>query len=341
MTRQVQLIIVMCVTLVIVSTASHLLTSWLGIETQTGRFWEIPASIDQPSAYLAGSSLSGDAIAWTSVSKQLNQRIIGWGVAGSSPWEWYTFQRKANPVNLTILVVSPYDLNEQFLCDFHANVVPLADTVEDLWRSGSAWHFSKRVLSQYPLMCVRMLFPTAGRANGIIGGLHDKLGKMMGSSAVSNSEAGPTLAFGKESPVKEYKTEKISDWPTARLLRRLAAMRTACQGRQAFDGPKKLAFLRMLQVGREHGRVVVVVLPVSPSYSTEFLGPEETRQFESVLADARRTVPQVQWIRLDQSPELNSDGCFWDLVHMNPKGQRIATGKFLSWLQNNSITNRP
>jgi hypothetical protein len=341
MRRVLQLILIFCVVAGIVSVASYLLVAWLGIETRTGTYWEMGPPGSQPPAYLAGSSLAGDAISWDLVSTQLDQGICGWGVAGSSPWEWERFQRKTHQGPLTIIVISPYDLNEQFLSDFHANVVSAADTIRDLWRSGADWHFSLRVLSQYPLTYARILFPTAGRAYGVIGGLHDKLTKMLGSFAANNSEAGPTLAFGKESQVKEYKRERISDWSPSQLLRRLAAMRSACQGKHSFAGPKKLAFLRMLHEGQERGRVIVVVLPVSPAYTAELLGPEETLRFETELADARQAVPQAQWIRLDHLPELNSEEDFWDLVHMNPDGQQIATRAFLSWLKVHFGSKRP
>lgn len=321
--------------------ASHALTTWLRIETHTGTYWEIGPSRNQPPAYLAGSSLAGDAISWDLVSAQLDQGICGWGVAGSSPWEWERFQRKIHQDPLTIIVVSPYDLNEQFLSDFHADVVSAPDTIRDLWRSGADWPFALRVLSQYPLMYTRTLFPTAGRAYGVIGGLHDKLDKILGSFAADNSEAGPTLAFGKESQVKEYKKERISDWSPSQRLRRLATMRSACHGEQTFTGPKKLAFLRMLQQGQEQGRVIVVVLPVSPAYAAEFLDSKDTLRFESELADARQAVPQAQWLRLDHLPELNSNDNFWDLVHMNSEGKQIATRAFLSWLKNHFESKRP
>jgi hypothetical protein len=332
MKRTFQLVLVLCITVSLAAVTSHLLADWVGIETKTAHPWEIGPPTGQPLAYLAGSSLAGDGVSWAQVSTQLNQRIGGWGVAGSSPWEWDAFQEKARQARLTILVVSPYDLNDQFLCDFHANVVPPGSTVADLWRSHADWLFAKRVLSQYPLMCVRTLFPTAGRSRGVMGELHDKLGKFLGSSSSGGSEAGPTLTLGSQSPVLDYKTAKISDWSQARLLRRLATLRSACQGRHVFDGPKKLAFLRMLRRAEGRGQVFVVVLPVSPAYATEFLSPEVCRQFESALADARHSAPQAEWVRLDQLPELNSNECFWDLVHMNPVGRQIATKAFLSHL---------
>ena len=76
----------------------------------------------------------------------------------------------------------------------------------------------------------------------------------------------------------------------------------------------------------------MVVLPVSPAYAKEFLVSEASQSFESALTEARQAVPQARWIRLDRLESLNSDGYFWDLVHMNSYGQRIATEAFLGEL---------
>ena len=110
-------------------------------------------------------------------------------------------------------------------------------------------------------------------------------------------------------------------------------MRVACQGRHSFDGPKNLAFLRMLRQGQQQGRVVVVVLPVSRAYSENFVNARVSGDFENALDNARRLIPNAQWVRLDQLPDLNSNDYFWDLVHMNTNGQQIATKALLSHLQ--------
>ena len=323
---------------VIASTGSHTLIAWLRIETTSGTFWEIGQENGKPPALLAGSSLAGDGISWERVSAEYHHKIEGWGVAGSSPWEWETFQRRAHHTVLTFLVVSAYDLNEQFLCDFHADNVPALHTVADLWQSQADWHLTKRVLSQYPLRYVRTLFPSAGRSQGVLGGLREKLSKLLRDVATLESEAGPTLAMGKVSGVKQYKKEKITDWSPARMLRRLAGMRGASQGRQSFDGPKKMAFLRMLRHGQQVGSVVVVVLPVSPAYAREFLSPEVFRRFESTLSEAQGSDPQALWLRLDRLPHLDSDEFFWDLVHLNTYGQRIATEALLRHM--NTLSSR-
>jgi hypothetical protein len=327
--RKLQLLVLLSIPLAIASLVSHGLVAWLGIETTTGRIWRVGPATSKPPFFMAGSSLAGDGISWDRACSALGRKIEVWGVAGSSPWEWEPFQHRASDTEGSFLVISVYDLNEHFLCDFHSDVVSPIDTFKDLWRSGADWQFFKRVISRYPLKYLRALFPTAGRSQGVMSGLRDELQKVLGSKAAIAGEAGPTLAMGKGSEVPEYKKVNVSAWPKDRVLRRLALMRGACQGKHTFNGPKHLAFLRMLEYAESHGGVTVVVLPVSPVYATEFLSADVARQFEEMITEARHIVPQAHWVRLDRLPELKSNDCFWDFVHMNATGQRIATDALL------------
>jgi hypothetical protein len=335
MHRKLQLVLALCAATVITALISHIVVAWLKIETTTGKPWKI-GPVDKPLAFMAGSSLAANGISWGDISTDVGLRIGGWGVAGSSPWEWEIFQQKPPPAQVTFLVVSIYDLNEQFLCDFHADVVPLVHTVNDLRRSRADWHFSKRVLSQYPLNYVRVLFPTVGRSDGVMWGMRDQLSYALRLSTDATSESRPTLSVGKSTRSEDSKKGTIRDWEPARMLRRLASMRVACQGRHSFDGPKNLAFLRMLRQGQQQGRVVVVVLPVSRAYSENFVTARVSGDFEKALANARQLIPEAQWVRLDRLPNLNSNGYFWDLVHMNTNGQQIATQALLSHLRASS-----
>ena len=246
--------------------------------------------------------------------------------------EWEHFQGRAEGTLTTVLVVSAYDLNEYIVCDFRAEMAPLGRTIRDLWRTHADWPLCKRLLSQYPLAYVRVLFPTSGRSNGVMVGVREKFKELAGGVFALQAEAGPTLSMGGGELTKQYKTEKISDWDQGRMLRRLTEMKIACQGKQAFDGPKKKAFLRMLEKGSKQGHVIVVVLPVSPAYSREFLTPEVNRAFEQGLAEARSAVPEATWVRLDRIDKLHSNEYFWDLVHMNIYGRQIATEVFLTSL---------
>ena len=194
------------------------------------------------------------------------------------------------------------------------------------------------MLSQYPLQYLRLLFPTLGRSDGVMTGVRDRLSHVLRPWVAVDSEAGPTVATGTGVVSEEVKTGKLTDWSEARLLRRLALMRSACQGKHTFAGPKNLAFLRMLDRAQQQGGVVfVVVLPVSPVYAKEFLSPEATLQFKESLYDLERRVPQANWVHLETLPTLNSDKYFWDLVHMNADGQQIATDAFFSQIRAKGI----
>jgi len=88
----------------------------------------------------------------------------------------------------------------------------------------------------------------------------------------------------------------------------------------------------MLQQGEKQGAVVVVVLPVSPTYMKEFMTPEVTKRYEEALALAQKSAPQTQWIRLDSVQALHSNDLYSDFVHMNPDGKKMATEAFMSQL---------
>jgi hypothetical protein len=137
------------------------------------------------------------------------------------------------------------------------------------------------------------------------------------------------MNFG-ESPLR------VSDWPKSKTLRLLASMRNETRGRHAFNGPKKLAFQRMLLRAQQLGRVIVVVLPVAPAYTDGLVTPEVLRDFQNTLVEAQQVCPQAQFVRLDQLPALNSNACYLDLVHLNGAGRRIATEAFLNWLRQSS-----
>jgi len=140
---------------------------------------------------------------------------------------------------------------------------------------------------------------------------------------------GPILTFGDSGL-------KLSNWPADKTLRRLTSLRKELQRPFAFDGPKHLAFLRMLDRARQCGRVIVVVLPVAQIYTREFVTPEVVDKFEQALRDAQRAVPQAEFVRLDQVPAFKSDEYYGDFVHLNIAGRRIATEIFLSHLKNSS-----
>ena len=323
-----QFLFIICATLVIAAAGSHFVAHWIGLPKPGAAYRRIgPAA--GPQVFCAGSSLLQFGLSWPEISKIFGQGMENWGVGGSSPSEWEVSQLAATNVNLMIIGVSIYDLNEYHLGNARANIAPLAQTIADLWHSGQSWSFSKRLLSQYPLAYLREIFPTAGNADAVLVGLRRKLPTGLRSSAAAEDRAN-SLVVPKDA-VMEFggSTDKMSAWPAAKILRRMALMRSETQGRHAFNGPKQFAFRRMLAREQERGGNVVVVLPVSPTYTKEFLTPEIQQQFEQSLTQVQRQFPQARFVRLDQVAALESDEFYSDPVHLNGAGRDIATAAFL------------
>lgn len=333
MNRRVQLALIALVVTAIATVVSHSVVRWLGVRTSSVSHRVAGAAWQKPMAYVAGSSLLGDALNVDEACSVLEQGMQTWFVAGGSPSEWEQFQARAPEARLTIMGISAYDLNEHVFCDVQANIVPFSHAVRNLIQSRSEWAFTKRVLSQYPLKYVRILFPTVGRSQGVMGGLREHLERIIRPGVKPESEAGPLVPTWGGAVSDIATTEKITDWSKGYLLRSLAKLRSACEGRHAFDGPKRLAFRRMLEQAHQQGRVVVLVLPVSPAYQQEFFDAQTSPQFETALAEVQRSVPGVLWVRLDQLAELNSNDVFRDVVHMNATGKAIATAAFLQRMQ--------
>ena len=109
-------------------------------------------------------------------------------------------------------------------------------------------------------------------------------------------------------------------------------MRTKCQGMHSYDGLKKIALIRLLQRVSHQGEVLLLVVPVSPTYQREFLTPNVIQQFEQTISEIQQLYPETRLIRLDQLATLEDDDVFQDLVHLNTSGQRIATAALLEQL---------
>jgi hypothetical protein len=324
----VQLALILAVAIALAVAADQLAVAWLQMRTPTVTFRRIgPES--GPQVFCAGSSLLQFGLSWPELQSVCGQGFESWGVAGSTPREWEVFQKAATNTDTMILGIDLYDLNEEHLCDFSANLVSLKQTIRDLWRAGSDWKFSKRVLSEYPLEYVRVAFPTAARSNAVLVALRQRLPKKVGFLAGVGGEADALATL--RSPILDFPASeaKVSDWSSTKMLRRLSSMRDENRGKHSFYGPKRLALNRMLAAAKNRGRVIVVVLPVTPAYVHEFISPEIAGQFEKRVAEIRQIDPAAQVVRIDRIPSINSDDCFSDLVHLNARGRRIATDEFL------------
>jgi hypothetical protein len=332
MRRNLQLLFVSITAILIAATGSHLIAGWLKVKTTAAEAFTIGKSNGNPPAFLAASSVGGYGILWDQIASQLDTEIKTWGIAGGSPIEFEQFQKRVPEARTTFIVVSTYDLDEALTCDFRAAIVPMGQAIESLRANHADWKYSKQVLSQYPMTWLRTLFPTLGRSRGLMGATLIKVNDLVKRSS-SESLAGPTIKFGKATADDEYIRQKLSDWPKSKVIGKLVAMRVDFQGEHAFNGAKRRALERMLQYADQRGRTVVMVMPISPAYTKEFISPELVRKFEAALADVRHDAPRVEWLRLDQVPGLASDENFCDLQHMNVSGREIATEALLAWLK--------
>jgi hypothetical protein len=334
MRRSSQLVFVFIAATVIAAIGSHLVVDWLKLKVKSSEPLTFGNPNSNPPAFRAGSSLADYQIKWEQIAAQTGTEIKAWGIAGGSPYEFEQFQKKVPEARTTYIVISAYDMDEANICDFRAALVPLSDTIESLWAIHADWDYSAQAISQYPMTWLRTVFPTLGFSRDIMGRIRERMVKLLRpSNAPSETMAGPTLAVGKEKVVDNYRLQKVSDWSESQILDKLVAMRAGFQGRDDFNGPKNLAFLKMLEYGCQRGPTIVIVVPESAAYSKYFMTPTLTLQYEAALADAHRQYPKVEWLRLDQVPGLASDHNFCDLVHMNVYGQTMATEDFLAWLK--------
>lgn len=324
----------MLLSLVLASAANHFLARWLAITRTEGvGIYRRVGPEGGPQVLCAGSSLLVSALSWSNVSEALGQGVETWGVGGSSPEIWEEWQARRPLANTTIIGVSVYDLNEMHLAEDRAAVVPLSRTVDDLWRSGASPALSHRILAQYALTYVRLLFPTAGSGDKVLSGLRSKAADLLGMQArlteyegVVHEPKPPLLDAGDS-------TDTVTEWSSARVLRRLAALRVENRGRhEFFKGPKHAAFHRLLSQARRQGRVIIVVLPVTREYSQEFLDAADDAAFEKAIQQAMAIVPDATLVRVDRLPGISDPRYFLDLVHMNSLGRRVATQALLAEL---------
>ncbi len=320
-----KLLLILGAAVVISSCLSHAATVWLKIRATPVFLRQFGPTNGNP-AFVEGSSLAFEGLDWPKISDTHDLRIQNLSALGSSPCEWEILHHQSPDARSGFVVVSPYDLNEYWLCDFRADIVPLGETVSDLRQNHTDWSFAKRILSQYPESWLRILYPTVGRSDGVMTGIRSQLGKLRSHKNVKVAEDEPLLTASGT----DYVKERITDWSPSRFLRRMESMREACGSRQAFDGLKQQALLRLLRQAGPPPKVALVVLPVSPAYQKEFLGAAVLRQFNDELDAVQQANPGLRIIRLDHVSDLNDDSLYFDLVHLNMFGRKIATTALLA-----------
>ena len=318
--RQRQFFAIIAAVLALASAGSHLVVRVLGIRTDGVERGRIAAASGEP-ALVLGSSLTFFGVSFPQVAKEWPRPLITRSVGGCSPCELETLAREVPEARRTIIGVSLFDLNESSICDARPVLVPLSQTVRDLYASGASWPAAKRVVWSYPLPWLQKIFPVAGYSPAVIVSLRDKTGALLKRPASAEPEA--RLSFKTDEDA--VRPEKLSGWDAGRLARNLAQLRAAGLARGGLAGPKALALGRILDRTAAQEPPVVLVFPVSPPYRAAFAGPAVQAEFEQALARARTHRPDLVLIRLDQESALQPAEVFWDLVHLNDDGRRLAT----------------
>jgi hypothetical protein len=332
--------------LVLSSVANHALAHWLGLSRSAP--WHRANAVYRrvgpqrgPQVFCAGSSLLVSGLSWPEVSESLGQGIENWTVAGSSPEVWEVFQQQKRVSNTTIIGVSVYDLNEMRLTPERASFVPFSMTAPDLSSSRTDPGLRHRILSQYALLYVRVLYPTAGDADKVLVGLRAKAADLLGQEANLQQHEGVVVERKGVLDVEDAMTS-LSDWSSARVLRRVEALRAENHSaHEFFNGPKSRAFRRVLLRAQEQGRVIVAVLPVSQYYADAFLDKTSIAAFEKSLGDEMAAAPQTTLVRLDRVPGISDSKYFLDLAHLNSSGRRLVTPVFLKEVSQGESKGKP
>jgi hypothetical protein len=296
---------------------------WMGIRTAPTLSFSYGNATNLPPIFAASSSLGYYGLDWDAISADCGRVVRRFDVPGASPCELEACQKRVPEATACVVVVSLFDLDETYFSNFRAALVPLSQTISDLIASHSPMAFFKRTLAQYPEHWIKILFPTAGSSTGLMVTIRTKIHDLTHRHGGGGGD-GETKAV-MNGDTSQLPTERTSDWDKGRLLRNVAGMKASSQNEHFFDGPKHLAFLRMLSQASKQGKAIVVVMPVSPDYRREMLTPELIADFEKSINEIQKQQPSAVWIRMDKVEKLDSSEYFWDLVHLNVFGRKIAT----------------
>ena len=329
MRRGRQLFTISAVVIGMSSAVDHVLLGWLGIADHSIDVREFGDSGMPYAVKSVGSSLSTFAVDWAEVARDIDEPVLMVGFPGGSPVEFESVLEGGTDAGVIVLGVSVYDLDEGYLSDFRSVTTSLRSSVRDLAQSDRSWSYSKRVLSQYPMQYLRFFFPTVGRSTGVMVGLRTKLNTLlrwMGQRSNGTTEReGLTLTMD----TTASGSEPLSDWTEGRRLRNISRLRVAARGQNGFNGPKSLALERIIGRAAVGARLLVIVLPVSPTYSQALVDEEELRSFETLVDRITSDHPEVTLARIDEIESLRSDAVFWDLIHLDTAGRDIATRRIL------------
>ena len=321
MSRGRQLLLVLAAVLVLSSALSHALVRLLDIRTDGIDRGRINPDAPGPPVLVMGSSLTFFGVSFREVAQAMERPLVTRGAGGGSPCELEPLAREVPEATRLIIGVSLFDLNESNLSDSRPALVSFAQTLGDLRASHADWPSAKRVLWSYPLPWVQRFFPVAGRSAAVMVGVREKARALRPRAPAAERESRLTFKTDEDS----VRPEKLSDWDAGRLARNLSQLTGAGLAHGRFDGPKSVALARLIGRAAHRETTVVLVLPVSPPYRETLADAASVAAFEQALERMKTADPNLRLIRLDREPALQPADVFWDLVHLNDDGHRIAT----------------
>jgi len=278
-----------------------------------------------------GSSLKGCAIDEVLLTDARGWHTISKGCGAGSPAE-FEFLLGNSTENASLLIfTSIFEMSEGMISPSRTSLVPFLQSVQDTWDMVLGWEQTKTLLWKYPLDLLQEVFPTLGRSWEVQVLARDKIRALLGRSSTPASDDGPIDL----NPSSNEIQSSLLDWDAGRLERNVAQMQQMNVSLHSnFTGPKARALNRILTRSRQSGTFnIVVILPVSPTFISRNVDREAVNAFDLSLIKLQQRHPDALIIRLDNEGLLQNDDLFWDLVHMNARGQASTTALLLDRLK--------
>lgn len=276
-----------------------------------------------------GSSLMAQGVDWNRTARILGAEVTTRSCGAGSPAELEFLSQAVPGQNNTLIFISIFEMAEGMLSESRPIEVPFLVTLQDIAETRPNWDLAKTLLWSYPLKAIKVPFPTTGRSWEIMVQIRDRLQSLRIGTAQKSDDAPIALNAG-----TNFHTENLSDWDHGRFLRNLEQLRNrGATDHGDFSGPKFAALKRILEKSRLQHSSFVVVMPVSPAYNAAFVDETISAKFESMLRSLESANPSAVVVRLDRMAALQSDRLFWDLVHLNYEGQKLATTELIEELK--------
>ena len=282
-----------------------------------------------------GSSLKGYAIDEALLTDARGWHTISKGCGAGSPAEFEFLLNNSASNSSLIIFTSIFEMSEGMISPSRTSLVPFLQSVQDTWDMVLGWEQTKTLLWKYPLDSLQEVFPTLGRSWEVQVLARDKIRALLGRSSAPASDDGPIDL----NPTSNEIQSSLLDWDAGQLERNVVQMQQmGVSLRSNFAGPKARALDRILTRSRQSGTFnIVVILPVSPTFISRNVDREAVNAFDLALIKLQEGHPDALIIRLDNEGSLQNDDLFWDLVHMNARGQASTTALLLERLNNTTL----